>query len=93
MTRKIIITCAVTGSIYTPTMSPHLPITGAEIATASIEAAKAGASIIHLHARDPKDGRPSANVDHFMNFIPVFWSRGMGQRQSPSQTDITLVRC
>lgn len=71
MTRKIIITCAVTGSIYTPTMSPHLPITGAEIATASIDAAQAGAAIIHLHARDPKDGRPSAHVEHFMNFIPV----------------------
>ena len=57
--RKVIITCAVTGSIHTPTMSPHLPITPAEIAEQSIGAAEAGASIIHLHARDPKDGRPT----------------------------------
>lgn len=71
MPRKVIITCAVTGSIYTPTMSEHLPVTGAEIADASIGAAEAGASIIHLHARDPENGRPSASVEHFMNFIPV----------------------
>lgn len=70
MTRKVIITCAITGSIYTPTMSPHLPVTGSEIATASIDAAAAGASIIHLHARDPENGRPSVNVDHFYGFIP-----------------------
>ena len=71
MPRKVIITCAVTGSIYTPTMSPYLPVTGAEIADASIGAAEAGASIIHLHARDPENGRPSASTEHFMNFIPV----------------------
>ena len=57
--RKVIITCAVTGSIHTPTMSPHLPVTPAEIAEQSIGAAEAGAAIIHLHARDPKDGRPT----------------------------------
>lgn len=68
--KNIIITCAVTGSIYTPTMSPHLPISGPEIAAASIEAAEAGASIIHLHARNPENGKPSAEVDHFMGFIP-----------------------
>ncbi|MFC3051580.1 BKACE family enzyme [Kordiimonas pumila] len=71
MPRKIIITCAVTGSIYTPTMSPHLPVTPAEIAAASIDAAKAGAAIIHLHARVPEDGRPSADPAHFMEFCPV----------------------
>jgi len=70
MARKIIITCAVTGSIHTPTMSPHLPLTADEIASDSIEAAKAGAAIIHLHARDPINGRPSANPDHFRNFLP-----------------------
>lgn len=70
MARNVIITCAVTGSIYTPTMSPHIPVTGPEIARASIDAAEAGASIIHLHARDPKNGRPSAKVEDFMNFIP-----------------------
>ncbi|HXU57808.1 MAG TPA: 3-keto-5-aminohexanoate cleavage protein, partial [Verrucomicrobiae bacterium] len=57
--RKVIITCAVTGSIHTPTMSPHLPITPGEIAEQSIAAAEAGAAIIHLHARDPKDGKPT----------------------------------
>jgi len=70
MKRNVIITCAVTGSIYTPTMSPNLPITGPQIAAASIEAADAGASIIHLHARVPETGQPSASVDHFMGFIP-----------------------
>ena len=58
-TRKTIITCAVTGAIHTPSMSPHLPITPAEIAEAAIGAAEAGAAIVHLHARDPQDGRRS----------------------------------
>jgi uncharacterized protein (DUF849 family) len=69
-TRKVIITCAVTGSVHTPTMSPHLPITPNEIAQAAVDAAQAGATIIHLHARDPKDGRPSPNPDLFMEFLP-----------------------
>ena len=56
--RKVIITCAVTGSIHTPSMSPYLPVTPAEIAEAAIGAAEAGAAIVHLHARDPGDGRP-----------------------------------
>ncbi|MFM8681024.1 MAG: 3-keto-5-aminohexanoate cleavage protein [Alphaproteobacteria bacterium] len=68
--RKTIITCAVTGSIHTPTMSPHLPVTPDEIARESIAAAEAGASIIHLHARDPKDGRPTPSPDVFMEFLP-----------------------
>ncbi len=68
--RKVIITCAVTGSIHTPTMTPHLPITPDEIARASIEAAEAGAAIIHLHARDPKDGRPTPDPAVFMQFLP-----------------------
>ena len=70
MARKIIITCAVTGSIHTPTMSPHLPLTADEIASDSIEAAEAGAAIIHLHARDPSNGRPSADPGHFRAFLP-----------------------
>ena len=70
MARKIIITCAVTGSIHTPTMSPHLPLTADEIAVASIKAAEAGAAIIHLHARDPSNGRPSADPGHFRAFLP-----------------------
>jgi uncharacterized protein (DUF849 family) len=71
MPRKVIITCAVTGSIHTPTMSPHLPLTPAEIARDSIAAAEAGAAIIHLHARHPEDGRPSAEPEHFRAFLPV----------------------
>ncbi len=67
---KIIVTCAVTGSIHTPSMSPHLPVTGGEIAAQAIEAAKAGAAILHLHARDPATGRPSAALDHYMGFLP-----------------------
>ncbi|WP_424928361.1 3-keto-5-aminohexanoate cleavage protein [Amaricoccus tamworthensis] len=67
---KILITCAITGSIHTPSMSPYLPITADEIATQSIDAAKAGAAILHLHARDPRTGRPSAAVEHFMGFLP-----------------------
>ena len=67
---KIIITCAVPGSIHTPSMSPHLPVTADEIAEQSVDAAEAGASILHLHARDPKDGRPSSSPDHFMGFLP-----------------------
>src|ERR1043165_913767 len=67
---KVIITCAVTGSIHTPTMSPHLPLTPDEVATQAIDAAEAGASILHLHARDPKDGRPTADPAVFMQFLP-----------------------
>ncbi len=67
---KVIITCAVTGSIHTPTMSPHLPITPDEVAREAIAAAEAGAAIIHLHARDPKDGRPTPSADVFMQFLP-----------------------
>ncbi|WP_395347571.1 3-keto-5-aminohexanoate cleavage protein [Variovorax sp. UC122_21] len=66
---KAIITCAPTGAIHTPSMSPHLPVTADEIATASIEAARAGAAILHLHARDPKDGRPSQDPDLFRPFL------------------------
>ncbi len=70
MANKVIISVAVTGSIHTPTMSPHLPVTPDEIAEQSIAAAKAGAAIIHLHARDPKDGRPTPDPDVFMQFLP-----------------------
>jgi uncharacterized protein (DUF849 family) len=67
---KVIITCAVTGSIHTPTMSPHLPLTPDEIAEQAIGAAEAGAAILHLHARDPKDGRPTPDPAVFMQFLP-----------------------
>ena len=68
--RRIIITCAPTGSIHTPSMSPHLPITPDEIAAAAIEAAQAGAAILHLHARNPVDGRPSPAARDFLAFLP-----------------------
>ncbi|MSQ60699.1 MAG: 3-keto-5-aminohexanoate cleavage protein [Betaproteobacteria bacterium] len=68
--RKVIITCAVTGAIHTPSMSPYLPISPAEIADAAIGAAKAGASIVHLHARMPADGRPTQDPKMFMEFLP-----------------------
>jgi uncharacterized protein (DUF849 family) len=68
--KKVIITCAVTGSIHTPTMSPHLPITPNEIVEASVGAAEAGAAIIHLHARDPKTGKPTPDPRLFMDFLP-----------------------
>ncbi|GAA2199925.1 3-keto-5-aminohexanoate cleavage protein [Sinomonas flava] len=63
--RKVIITSAVTGAIHTPSMSPHLPVSPEEIAEAAIGAAEAGAAVVHLHARDPKDGRPSQDPRHF----------------------------
>ena len=67
---KVIITCAVTGSIHTPSMSPHLPVTPAEVARGAIGAAKAGAAIVHLHARNPKDGSPSQDPALFHEFLP-----------------------
>ena len=67
---KVIITCAVTGAIHTPTMSPYLPITPEEIAEAAIGAAEAGAAIVHLHARNPKDGNPTQDPDMFRQFLP-----------------------
>jgi uncharacterized protein (DUF849 family) len=67
---KVIITCAVTGSIHTPTMSPHLPITPDEIADQAIAAAEAGAAMLHLHARDPETGRPTPSPALFQRFLP-----------------------
>lgn len=72
---KAIITCAITGAVHTPTMSPALPVTPKEIVDASLAAAKAGASVIHLHARDPADGRPTPNPDVFMQFLPEIHAR------------------
>jgi len=66
---KVIITCAVTGAIHTPSMSPHLPLGAAEIEEAAVGAIEAGAAIVHLHARDPKDGRPSQAVPLFRDFV------------------------
>jgi uncharacterized protein (DUF849 family) len=68
--RKVIITCAPTGAIHTPSMSPYLPVTAQEIGDAALAAAEAGAAILHLHARDPKDGRPSQEPALFQEFLP-----------------------
>lgn len=71
---KIIISCAITGSIHTPSMSPYLPVTGAEIAESALGAAAAGAAILHLHARDPANGRPSSALAHWQGFLPAIRS-------------------
>jgi uncharacterized protein (DUF849 family) len=73
--RKVIITCAVTGSIHTPSMSPHLPVTPKEIEDAAVAAAEAGAAIVHLHARDPVDGRPTQDPKYFREFAPAIARR------------------
>jgi uncharacterized protein (DUF849 family) len=70
MDDKVIITCAVTGAIHTPSMSPYLPVTPDEIAEAAIGAAEAGAAVIHLHARDPQTGRPDQTPEAFARFLP-----------------------
>ena len=71
MAKSVIITCAVTGGIHTPSMSPHLPVTPTQIANEAVAASEAGASIIQLHARDPENGRPTADPDMFMEFLPI----------------------
>ncbi|MGI9522501.1 MAG: 3-keto-5-aminohexanoate cleavage protein [Hyphomicrobiaceae bacterium] len=80
---KVIITCAVTGSIHTPTMSEHLPITAEEIADAAIGAAEAGAAIVHLHARNPKTGQPDQSMEAFAPFLKVI------KQRSPAVINIT----
>jgi uncharacterized protein (DUF849 family) len=69
--KNVMITCAVTGSGMTPSMSPYLPVTAEQMITQSVDAAKAGASILHFHARDPKDGRPTNDVSVWQGFIPA----------------------
>jgi uncharacterized protein (DUF849 family) len=75
MPRKVMITCAVTGAIHTPSMSPYLPVTAAEIAEAAIGAAEAGAALVHLHARNPVDGRPDQSPEAFEPFLKVVKQR------------------
>lgn len=70
MSQKVIITCAITGSIHTPSMSPYLPVTAEQIANEAVAAAEAGAAIVHLHARDPVDGRPSQDPALYREFLP-----------------------
>jgi len=73
--RKVIITCAITGAIHTPSMSPYLPVTPEEIADAAVEAAEAGAAIVHLHARDPNTGQPDQRPEAFQPFLGVIKQR------------------
>lgn len=73
--KKVIVTCAVTGSIHTPTMSPHLPITPQQIEDAAVGAAEAGAAIVHLHARNPENGLPDQTPEAFMKFLPQIKAR------------------
>jgi uncharacterized protein (DUF849 family) len=73
--KKVIISCAVTGAIHTPSMSPHLPITAQQIADESVAAAEAGAAIIHLHARDPKTGKPDQTPQAFRPFLEMIKAR------------------
>jgi uncharacterized protein (DUF849 family) len=75
MTSNAILTCAPTGAIHTPSMSPYLPVTPEEIAEASLAAAEGGAAIVHLHARDPKDGRPLQDVGLFKEILAVVSER------------------
>jgi uncharacterized protein (DUF849 family) len=72
---KIIVSCAITGSIHTPSMSPHLPITPAQIADDAVAAAQAGAAILHLHARDPQTGRPAQAKEVYAQFLPLIRER------------------
>lgn len=73
--RKVVISCAVTGAIHTPSMSPYLPVTAGEIADAAISAAEAGAAIVHLHARNPVDGRPDQSPEAFAPFLKMIRER------------------
>lgn len=80
---KVIISCAITGSIHTPSMSPFLPVTPQQIADEAVAAAAAGAAIVHLHARDPRDGRPDQTPERFLEFLPDI------ARQSDAIVNIT----
>ena len=73
--RNVIITCAITGAVHTPSMSPHLPVTPEQIAEAAVGAAEAGAAIVHMHARDPETGRPDQRPEAFARFLPSIKAR------------------
>jgi uncharacterized protein (DUF849 family) len=73
--RKVIITCAITGAIHTPSMSPYLPVTPGQIAASALEAAEAGASILHLHARDPQTGKPDQSPQAFAPILSLIKGR------------------
>ena len=69
MGRKVVISCAISGAIHTPTMSPYVPITPEDIARQALDAANAGAATVHIHARDPKDGRPSSDLKLYRQIV------------------------
>ena len=73
--KPVIISCAITGAIHTPTMSPYLPITPVEIADSAVEAANAGATVLHLHARNPENGKPDHRPETFLEFLPLIKQR------------------
>lgn len=73
--RKVLITCAVTGAIHTPSMSPYLPVTPEEIIDAAVGAAEAGAALVHVHARDPVTGKPDQSPEAFAKFLPIIKQR------------------
>jgi len=97
LANKVVITCAVTGSIHTPTMSDALPITPDQIATQAIDAAKAGAAIVHIHVRDPNTALPSMDgalyaevVDRIRQSgadVVINLTTGPGGRFSPDAAD------
>jgi uncharacterized protein (DUF849 family) len=102
VSRPVIITCAVTGAIHTPTMSAYLPITPTQIAAEAIAAAEAGAAIVHLHARDPVDGRPSPDPALFLEFLPAIHAAsevvvnittGGGQNMTVQERLACALRC
>jgi uncharacterized protein (DUF849 family) len=72
---KVIVSCAITGAIHTPSMSPHLPVTPEQIIDSAVGAAEAGAAIIHLHARNPENGRPDQSPEGFGRFLPAIKQR------------------
>ena len=88
--RKVIITCAVTGAVHTPSMSPHLPITPEQIAESSIAAAEAGAAIIHLHARDPVTGKPDQRPEAFTPFLGVIKQAVIAHKHPLGKVNIVL---
>ena len=86
---KVIISCAVTGSIHTPSMSPHLPVTPAEIAESALGAAAAGAAIVHLHARNPADGRPDQSPEALHDTAPGIDQRSVAERPMAITSGVT----
>src|SRR3712207_7663471 len=88
---KVIISCAITGAIHVPSLTPHLPITPKQIAENAIGAAEAGAAIVHLHARDPGDGRPTPDPEVFAQFLPEIGADRKSTRLNSSHANISYA--